>query len=68
MTKDPRYLTTLGSTRSEIVVPILDPRTRRAIGTLDIESEKLGAFAERDRRLLEECAAELEKRFVIGDW
>jgi putative methionine-R-sulfoxide reductase with GAF domain len=67
VTGDPRYLTTLGSTRSEIVVPILDPRTGRAIGTLDVESEKTDAFDDEDRLFLERCAKELEKRFVIRD-
>jgi GAF domain-containing protein len=61
VTKDPRYLTTLGSTRSEIVVPILDPGTRHAIGTLDVESEKTDAFTDEDRLFLERCAKELEK-------
>ena len=67
VTKDSRYLTTLGSTRSEIVVPILDPGRRRTIGTLDVESEKTDAFTDEDRLFLERCAKELEKGFVIGD-
>ena len=67
VTKDSRYLTTLGSTRSEIVVPILDPGRRRTIGTLDVESEKTDAFTREDRLFLERCAKELEKGFVIGD-
>jgi GAF domain-containing protein len=67
VTRDSRYLTTFGSTRSEIVVPILDLGTRRAIGTLDVESEKTDAFDDEDQLFLERCAKELEKGFVIGD-
>ena len=36
---DPRYLTTLDSTRSEIIVPILNDRGQ-VIGTIDVESER----------------------------
>ena len=52
---DPRYLTTLCSTRSEIVVPVT--RGGDVCGLLDVESERLDAFDEADRRLLESCAA-----------
>ena len=61
VTRDSRYLTTFGSTRSEIVVPILDLGTHRAIGTLDVESEKPDAFDDEDRLFLERCARELGK-------
>ena len=60
VTRDLRYLTTLGTTRSEIVVPILDPATGQVVGLLDVESDRVDAFGEEDRRCLEECAAALE--------
>ena len=56
VTKDPRYLTTFGSTKSEIVVPIFARPDRPALGLLDVESEKLHAFQESDRVFLENCA------------
>jgi L-methionine (R)-S-oxide reductase len=59
VSQDPRYLTTLGSTRSEIVVPILDRSRGGTVGLLDVESDLLDAFGEGDRRCLEECAAAL---------
>jgi GAF domain-containing protein len=59
VTKDPRYLTTFGSTRSEIVVPILDSVSGHACGTLDVESERADAFGPDDRAFLEHCAAEI---------
>ncbi|MGC2291694.1 MAG: hypothetical protein WA450_07130, partial [Candidatus Acidiferrales bacterium] len=33
---DPRYLTAFGSTLSEIIIPILDPRDQRVVGTVDV--------------------------------
>lgn len=63
VTKDPRYLTTLQSTRSEIVVPIVDLATRTALGVIDVESEQLNAFSDEDRQFLEECAAALVRLF-----
>ncbi|MGA7918455.1 MAG: GAF domain-containing protein [Candidatus Acidiferrales bacterium] len=38
---DPRYLTAFGSTLSEIIIPILDPRDSRVVGTIDVESERV---------------------------
>lgn len=57
VTTDPRYLTTLGSTRSEIVVPVrIDGVVR---GLIDVESERVDAFTEEDSALLERCAESL---------
>lgn len=53
---DPRYLTAFGSTLSEIIVPVLDPRSGAVIGTIDVESERANAFSQHDQKLLEECA------------
>jgi putative methionine-R-sulfoxide reductase with GAF domain len=53
---DPRYLTAFGSTLSEIIIPILDPRDQRVVGTVDVESERADAFSDADRNNLEECA------------
>jgi len=66
VTRDLRYLTTLGTTRSEIVVPILDPATGQVVGLLDVESDLVDAFGEEDRRCLEECAAALEPLWSRG--
>ncbi len=53
---DPRYLTAFGSTLSEIIIPILDTRDQRVVGTVDVESEQANAFSDADRKNLEECA------------
>lgn len=55
VTKDPRYLTTFVSTRSEIIIPVI--RDGRVVGLVDVESERLDAFGEGDRLFLEECAS-----------
>jgi putative methionine-R-sulfoxide reductase with GAF domain len=58
VTADPRYLTTHRTTRSEIVVPVF--RDDVVVGLIDVESERLDAFGERDQQLLERCAAVIE--------
>lgn len=55
---DPRYLTTFGSTRSEVVVPIRG-QTGDVVGLIDVESDRIGAFTREDVRALEASAAPL---------
>src|SRR5256714_12597012 len=48
---DARYLTTLGGTRAELIVPVqLD---NRVVGTVDVESARANSFTESDRELVE---------------
>jgi L-methionine (R)-S-oxide reductase len=54
--EDPRYLTAFGSTRSEVIVPVVDGAKRKVVGTIDVESEEKDAFSEADRAALERCA------------
>jgi GAF domain-containing protein len=60
VTADPRYLTTFGSTRSEIVVPVVRETVR---GLIDVESERPHAFGDADRTFLERCAST-----IVGLW
>jgi L-methionine (R)-S-oxide reductase len=53
---DPRYLTAFGSTRSEIIVPILDEGRGKVVGTIDVESEQLNAFDRDTEKVLVACA------------
>jgi L-methionine (R)-S-oxide reductase len=59
---DSRYLPTLDTTGSEIIVPVI--ADDRVVGTLDVESVGTGAFGEEDRRALERVAAELPPLFL----
>lgn len=52
---DPRYLTAFGTTRSEIIVPVLDWTAKNVVGTIDVESERPNAFSEEVQVLLEAC-------------
>lgn len=57
VTRDPRYLTALDSTGSELIVPVV--REGRPVGTLDVEDERTGAFDEGDEELFRRVAEAL---------
>jgi L-methionine (R)-S-oxide reductase len=54
---DPRYLTALQSTGSELIVPVIVGED--VVGTLDVEDESRDAFGEDDRLLFEGVAGEM---------
>ena len=56
--QDVRYLTTFGSTRAEMIMPVR-VKDGGVVGTIDVESERLQAFSNRDCDLLSACAAAL---------
>lgn len=56
---DPDYLTALCTTRSEIIIPVLDESGERVVGTIDIESDRPNAFDSHAQIMLEECARSL---------
>ena len=47
--KDTRYLPTFHTTRSEIIIPIVNEQ-KQVVGMLDAESEKTDAFRTEDRQ------------------
>jgi GAF domain-containing protein len=55
---DSRYLTTFGSTRSEIVVPVVNG-AGEVLGLIDVESERVNAFGDADKEFLQHCAGAL---------
>ena len=59
---DTRYLTTFGSTRSEAIIPVL--KNGAVVGTVDVESERLNAFADADVKFLKQCAQLLFALFL----
>lgn len=52
----PFYLTTFGTTKSEIIVPVYAKLGDAPVGTIDIESGDLYAFSQEDEIFLEDCA------------
>ena len=64
VTKDPRYLTAFGRTKSEIIIPILDSRRGMVVGTVDVESKRANAFSDADRKALEDCATAASKLWI----
>ena len=56
--RDSRYLTTFGTTRSELVVPVSKAGVVR--GVVDVESERVAAFDADERARVERFAATLE--------
>ncbi len=54
--RDSRYLTALGSTESEIIVPVFNAIGDSVVGTIDIESDKSNAFDSDTQDMLERCA------------
>jgi L-methionine (R)-S-oxide reductase len=55
---DPRYLTTFGTTESEMMVPIVDG-AGMVVGLVDVESERAFAFGDEDLRFVGACARRL---------
>lgn len=59
VSKSETYLTAFAGTRSEIIVPILDPTQSTVIGTIDVESDRLNSFRPEDQKVLEQCGLAL---------
>lgn len=57
--EDPRYLSCFLNTRSELVVPMMQGTT--CVGEIDIDSDKVGAFAAWDEEFVGKVAAILVK-------
>lgn len=53
--KEPRYLPAFHTTRSEIIVPMVN-EDKKVVGMLNVDSDKLEAFTTEDRQFLERAA------------
>jgi GAF domain-containing protein len=63
--RDPRYLTTIGGTRAEMVVPVLgDDGT--VVGTIDVESAEPDVFGPADVAFLQAAAERLRPLWGSG--
>jgi L-methionine (R)-S-oxide reductase len=60
--EDPRWLTTFGSTRSEVIVPVITGEFK-VIGLIDVESDALNAFTSADEQFLLACARIIPELF-----
>jgi GAF domain-containing protein len=63
VSKDPRYLQCFLSTKSEIVVPILNQGL--VLGEIDIDSDRLDAFSSVDRQFLEAVAKKTSSQWSL---
>lgn len=55
VSQDPRWLTTFGSTKAEAIFPVMGVGGK-VVGTIDVESDRIGAFGPDDEALLNEAA------------
>ena len=58
VTHDPRWLTTFGTSKAEAIFPVTVHGL--VVGTIDVESDRVGAFTEADEKLLTRAAKVLE--------
>lgn len=58
VTHDPRWLTTFGTSKAEAIFPIAEHGI--VLGTIDVESDRLGAFTDADEELLTRAAEVLQ--------
>jgi 2-methylisocitrate lyase-like PEP mutase family enzyme/putative methionine-R-sulfoxide reductase with GAF domain len=65
VSRDARYLTTLGSTRAEMIMPVRVGSKGAVLGTIDVESDRVNPFTERDRELLSACAGVLTALWAV---
>lgn len=56
VSKDKRFLPNFWTTKSEIIVPVIDDEHEKVVGVINVESAKLNAFDREDRDFLEGVA------------
>jgi L-methionine (R)-S-oxide reductase len=64
VTSDPRYLSNQDDSGSELIVPVL--LGDRVVGTLDVESDRIDAFSEREVTGFEQIAAVMQPLWSEG--
>jgi GAF domain-containing protein len=67
VSKDPRYLTTFGSTRAEIVVPVRN-EAGEVVALIDVESGRRNAFTPEDVSVIERFASDLSRSVPRTDF
>ena len=61
--QDPRWLTTFGTTKAEAIFPVTMHGS--IVGTIDVESDRVGAFTAADERFLAGAAAVLRPLWEV---
>lgn len=61
--KEKRFLPNFWTTRSEVIVPIIDDEHEKAVGVINVESAKVDAFDKTDRDFLEGVARLIWRAF-----
>ncbi|MGC1105729.1 MAG: GAF domain-containing protein [Candidatus Acidiferrales bacterium] len=61
--KDSRYLVAFSTTRSEVIVPVIDA-IGNVVGTLEIDGDKVNAFSDADVQFLDQCASRILPLFA----
>ena len=56
VSQDSRYPTTLFATQAEAIFPVLAQDGKKVVGTIDVESDRVDAFAPDDVAFLRDCA------------
>jgi L-methionine (R)-S-oxide reductase len=65
VTQDPRWLTTFGTSKAEAIFPVRLHGT--IVGTIDVESQLIGAFTQADQKFLADAAELLRPLWEAGD-
>lgn len=66
VTKDSRWLTTFGTTRAEAIFPVLASDHGPVVGTIDVESDRVGAFGQEDELFLTAVAQAVRPFWTMG--
>lgn len=65
VTRDPRWLTTFSTSKAEAIFPVA--LQGAIVGTIDVESERVGAFTKADEKFLTEAAELLRPLWEARD-
>jgi putative methionine-R-sulfoxide reductase with GAF domain len=65
VTQDPRWLTTFSTSKAEAIFPVT--LHGAIVGSIDVESERIGAFTKADEKFLTEAAEILQPLWEAQD-
>jgi L-methionine (R)-S-oxide reductase len=65
VTQDPRWLTTFGTSKAEAIFPVTVHAA--IVGTIDVESDRVGAFTSADEEFLRHAAVILQPLWAAAE-